>query len=69
MYLVELEVTTYMVENFEEADNNEVLALEFDLLEERKDRALLRAIALRQEITRYYIHESRFGISSKTIWS
>ncbi|KAL5571672.1 hypothetical protein UlMin_021269 [Ulmus minor] len=51
---VELGIPTFRIENFTEEDNDVLLALASDLLEEKRDKAQLRATALQQTVARHY---------------
>ncbi|KAL5575739.1 hypothetical protein UlMin_017438 [Ulmus minor] len=51
---VELGIPTFRIENFTEEDNDVLLALASDLLEEKCDKAQLRATALQQTVARHY---------------
>ena len=51
---VELGIPTFRVENFSEEDNDILLALASDLLEEKREKAELRATTLQQTVARHY---------------
>ncbi|KAL5555767.1 hypothetical protein UlMin_038003 [Ulmus minor] len=51
---VELGIPTFRIENFTEENNDVLLALASDLLEEKRDKAQLRATALQQTVARHY---------------
>ncbi|KAL5577646.1 hypothetical protein UlMin_019345 [Ulmus minor] len=51
---VELGIPTFRIENFTEEDNDVLLALASDLLEEKRDKAQLRATALQQTVAKHY---------------
>ncbi|KAL5578497.1 hypothetical protein UlMin_020196 [Ulmus minor] len=51
---VELGIPTFRIENFTEENNDILLALASDLLEEKRDKAQLRATALQQTVARHY---------------
>ncbi|KAL5547069.1 hypothetical protein UlMin_006756 [Ulmus minor] len=51
---VKLGIPTFRIENFTEEDNDVLLALASDLLEEKHDKAQLRATALQQTVVRHY---------------
>ncbi|KAL5576999.1 hypothetical protein UlMin_018698 [Ulmus minor] len=51
---VELGIPTFRIENFNEEDNDVLLALASDLLEEKREKAQLRATALQQTVARHY---------------
>ncbi|KAL5554258.1 hypothetical protein UlMin_041659 [Ulmus minor] len=51
---VELGIPTFRIENFTEEDNDVLLALASDLLEEKRDKAQLRATVLQQTVARHY---------------
>ncbi|KAL5565151.1 hypothetical protein UlMin_028315 [Ulmus minor] len=57
---VELGIPTFRIENFTEEDNDVLLALASDLLEEKRDKAQLRATALQQTVARHY--NSKVGL-------
>ncbi|KAL5574095.1 hypothetical protein UlMin_023692 [Ulmus minor] len=51
---VELGIPTFRIENFNEEDNDVLLALASDLLEEKREKAQLRATTLQQTVARHY---------------
>ncbi|KAL5558903.1 hypothetical protein UlMin_035114 [Ulmus minor] len=51
---VELGIPTFRIKNFNEEDNDVLLALASDLLEEKREKAQLRATALQQIVARHY---------------
>ncbi|KAL5556819.1 hypothetical protein UlMin_039055 [Ulmus minor] len=51
---VELGIPTFRIENFTEENNDVLLALASDLLEEKRDKAQLRATTLQQTVARHY---------------
>ena len=52
--LVELTILTFRIEKFDEASNNELLALKTDLLEERQNHGQVWATTLQQISAQYY---------------
>ncbi|KAL5549045.1 hypothetical protein UlMin_004276 [Ulmus minor] len=51
---IEISLPTFRVDNFDEENNDVLLALATDLLEEKRETSQVRAAALQQTIARYY---------------
>ncbi|KAL5571307.1 hypothetical protein UlMin_020904 [Ulmus minor] len=51
---IEISLPTFRVDNFDEENNDILLALATDLLEEKRETSQVRAAALQQTIARYY---------------
>ena len=54
MIPVEVEVPSFRHVNFDEELNNQALAAEIDILEEKRDAARIRMMAQKQRMARYY---------------
>ena len=51
---VEIGLPRFRIDNFDEENNDVLLAIAIDLLEERREMSQVRAAALQQTVARYY---------------
>ena len=64
---IETEIPTFRVDTFDEADNNEAMRLELDLIDEKRAEAFRRLAAQKRKVERYYnskIKRRTFAVGS-----
>ena len=54
MVPTEIEIPSYRVASYNEQENAKALRVGLDLVEERRDRAFVRAAANKQRVSQYY---------------
>ena len=54
MVPIEIEILTFRVDTFDEANNDEAMRLELDLIDEKRSEAFSRLTAQKRKVERYY---------------